>query len=361
MNTMVCDEMIPQLQTLLKRQADGYRPGIDYDGRRHAVVNDGGGMAISFEIGVADTLHSLGLFAVTDELDGNSGGALVSAAIITGQLALIGQAVTKDIPEAGFVDKMRMLRGGPLIDLGVVRKEIEKLAFDVLDASPVDFRHGVTDLTNHRPLVISPRGLKPERQVTWLMRGLHLPGQAGDPTPDQSGVMHADAGLSIAMTEEVAMASEHIAGPMEQLVSAKPATEILRITPQVAGNWKNNRPFRNYSGRWMAQHGHKDSVKLLRDMASRQMQTINGPIPPHIGIIRPLPNVQPAGVLCVDPKVLNRSRTDGQNSALVALGYEVKGQQTPPAAKHNLMRMLGVGLQKTYFFLALRGTPKQSR
>src|ERR1700744_3059087 len=77
------------VQTLLRRRAEGSRPGARTDGRRIALVIEGGGMRGVVSAGMTAAIEQLGLRASFDEVHGASAGAFNGAFLLAGQAAYL--------------------------------------------------------------------------------------------------------------------------------------------------------------------------------------------------------------------------------------------------------------------------------
>lgn len=123
--TMVEDQRDhPVIQALLRRRDEGSRPGARTDGRRIALVIEGGGMRGVVSVGMTAALEQLGLRDAFDEMHGASAGAFAATFLIAGQAAYLAALYPHGFGDPRFVSLRRALRGRPLFDMDYVVGEV---------------------------------------------------------------------------------------------------------------------------------------------------------------------------------------------------------------------------------------------
>jgi predicted patatin/cPLA2 family phospholipase len=110
----------PVMQTLLRRRREGSRPGARTDGRRVALVIEGGGMRGVVSAGMTAAIEQLGLRDSFDEVHGASAGAFNAAFLLAGQAAYLAGLYPYGFGDPRFVSVARALRGGPFLDMDYV-------------------------------------------------------------------------------------------------------------------------------------------------------------------------------------------------------------------------------------------------
>lgn len=327
----------PVLPIMLERAHEGFRPGIDDDGRTIVEAYNGGGMKGSVELGIAWELAEMGL--KPDKFAGISIGSFLAAARITGQLTETLDTLTNVLPDGGLVDKKRLRKFKPLVDLSILENavtEIYPLDVEALAAGP-ELGFAVTKLNTFEPVLVSTKDIMPEEAVSWLMRGVHLPRVAGKPPEDESGTRWADGGLSCQTTTDVA----------DELG----ATHTLLIANEPPKIWEVHREFTTYVGKWIRKHGPENGLELFRRFSAIQADRMNTPPHTNLQTIHPFRSSELPGVLCMDKAAINNGFEAGRAAARAALGFEVKGHETHPEATKNLKALLGDKALRKYFAL----------
>lgn len=330
----------PVLSIMLERKRDNVAPGSYDDGHTIIEADDGGGMGCPVGLGIGSVLTDMEL--MPDKFAVVSGGFFNATARITGQRKETYNAYRYALLEGGFIDYSRVVRRQPIVDLSLLRHYItveQPLDVESLMAGP-ELGIGITklDRDTYEPWVITTRQMRPEDVVTWAMRGVHLPRVAGKPPKDEAGTAWVDGGMSIHSTVDVA--------------EAMGATHTLRISNDHQKTWTLNEEFTTYVGRWIERHGPSNGLELHRRFAAEQVQKLNAEPGNNIQTIYPPKNCELPGVLCRNGKLIEAGFKAGQTAALLALGFEVKGQETHPQAKQKLIELFGTIVTRKYFALA---------
>ncbi len=328
------------LEILINRRNDGYQPGSDKDGHNIAIAVDGGGMACVVGLGMADVLKSEGLFDMADQVSGISGGALVAASAMTNQIELTRVAFEEELPRRDFINYKRKLKRQPIVDLPVLDNLIRRdtpLDIESLISNPQELRFGVTDVVNFKAKSVSSKSEPAEKMITWFMRGLHLPREAGKPVADEEDNIWADGGLSWQQTQDISLNNG--------------ATEVLNVTNAPKKLWSVDASFTTYVGKWLKRYG-PDNLDKFRDFAHKQAASINSESRPNVQTIYPAYDAPLPGVLTTNEIVLKTGRVVGQNAARLAISGDSGYQHPEYHKKPSILSNLGNRALKTYFSLA---------
>lgn len=114
----------PVVQLLARRKAEGSQPGERRDGRRIALVIEGGGMRGVVSSGMTAALEQLGFADAFDEVHGASAGAFNGSFLLAGQAAYLTALYPHGFGDPRFVSARRALKGKPLFDLDYVIDEV---------------------------------------------------------------------------------------------------------------------------------------------------------------------------------------------------------------------------------------------
>jgi predicted patatin/cPLA2 family phospholipase len=135
----------PVVQAILRRRSDGSRPGDRADGRRIALVIEGGGMRGVVSAGMSAAIEQLGL---TDAFD--SAGAFNGAFLLAGQAAYLTALYPHGFGNPDFVGVAQLLRGRPVFDMdyvvGDVWRRQRPLRTDAILASEIALHCTATDV-----------------------------------------------------------------------------------------------------------------------------------------------------------------------------------------------------------------------
>jgi predicted patatin/cPLA2 family phospholipase len=196
----------PVVQTLERRRAEGSRPGARTDGRRVALVIEGGGMRGAVSAGMATAIEQLGLRDAFDEVHGASAGAFNAAFLLAGQAAYVATLYGYGFGDPRFVSALRALRGGPAFDMDHVVNHVwtrqRPLRFDTILATGIDLHCTATDAD--RASIIDLTDLRSQQDICCALRASgRLPWLAGRPVSFR-GMRLLDATLAEAIPVHVA-------------------------------------------------------------------------------------------------------------------------------------------------------------
>ncbi len=183
---MVADQRAhPVVQTLRRRREAASTPGARGDGRRVALVIEGGAMRGVVSAGMASALDQLGLCDAFDEVHGASAGAFNGAFFMAGQAAYMTSLYWRGFGDPRFVSMRRALRGGgPAFDMDYVVDGIwargRPLRIDVLLESGVELHCTATDAD--AAAIVDLGNLHSTEEVRCALRAsARLPWLAGEP------------------------------------------------------------------------------------------------------------------------------------------------------------------------------------
>jgi len=197
------------VQTILRRRAEGSRPGSRTDGRRVALVIEGGGMRGVVSAGMTAAIEQLGLRDAFDEVHGASAGAFNAAFLLAGQAAYLATLYQYGFGDPRFVSFLRAVRGGPAFDMDHVINHVwmheRPLRFDELFSCGIDLHCTATDAD--RAAIVDLTELGSADEIRRAMRASsRLPWLAGGPV-DFRGLRLLDATLAEAIPVGVACSS----------------------------------------------------------------------------------------------------------------------------------------------------------
>jgi predicted patatin/cPLA2 family phospholipase len=197
----------PVVEAIRRRRAEGSRPGQRSDGRRIALVIEGGGMRGVVSAGMAAAIEQLGMRDAFDEVHGASAGAFNGAFLLAGQAAYLAGLYPHGFGDPRFVSFRRALRGRPLFDMdyviGDVWKRQRPLRVDRILSSPIELHCTATDAD--RAEIVDLTDLHDGEEIRRaLSASARLPWLAGQPVPFR-GRRLLDATLAEAMPVHVAL------------------------------------------------------------------------------------------------------------------------------------------------------------
>ncbi|MDQ3064655.1 MAG: hypothetical protein M3Q36_00065 [bacterium] len=271
------------------------------------IAIDGGGMKSIIAVGALKELHEEGLLQQAPRITAISGGTPAATAAMTGQFCEIQQTFEYDLPESKFIDFSRLFKGKPVVQLPILEQTLRS-GLDtkaVIDSSQ-ELVFGVTRLSEGlEPQTVSTRDIKEDELVSWIMRGMHMPRVAGRPTPDKSGDVYVDGGLSWLTTPELAFS-----------LGANSVLNISNVPPK---KWQVDKAQTDFVGRWLNKMGAPNCAEMYRNFAIRQMYIINQGFPSNVQIISPSANSELPGTLETSPRKIHAGFIAGQNAVRAAL------------------------------------------
>jgi predicted patatin/cPLA2 family phospholipase len=199
----------PVVELLHQRRAQRSRPGERTDGRRLALVIEGGGMRGVVSAGMTAAIEQLGLRDAFDEVHGASAGAFSGAFLLAGQAAYLTSLFCCGFGDPKFVGVLRLVRSGALFDMDYVINEVwtkqRPLRFDALFKSGIDFHATATDADTAQ--IVDLTDLRDDAEIRCALRAsARLPWLAGPPVHFR-GRRLLDATLAEAIPVHAAFAS----------------------------------------------------------------------------------------------------------------------------------------------------------
>ena len=197
------------VQIIRHRRAEGSRPGERRDGRRVALVIEGGGMRGVVSAGMTAALEQLGFRDAFDEVHGASAGAFNAAFLLSGQAAYLAALYLHGFGDPRFVSFPRALRGGPALDMDYVINDVwtrqRPLRFEAILSSEVALHCTATDAD--RAEIVDLSELHDEQEIRVALRAsARLPWLAGPPVLFR-GRRLLDATLAEAIPVQAAFAT----------------------------------------------------------------------------------------------------------------------------------------------------------
>jgi predicted patatin/cPLA2 family phospholipase len=196
----------PVVRTIRRRREEGSRPGARADGRRVALVIEGGGMRGVVSAGMTAAIEQLGLRDAFDEVHGASAGAFNSAFLLADQAAYLATLYQHGFGDPHFVSALRALRGGPAFDMDYVINHVwtrqRPLRFDAVLQSGIELHCTATDAD--RATIVDLADLRTQEEIRCALRASgRLPWLAGGPVSFR-GMRLLDATLAEAIPIHVA-------------------------------------------------------------------------------------------------------------------------------------------------------------
>ena len=174
----------PVIEAIRRRRAEGSRPGARTDGRRIALVIEGGGMRGVVSAGMTAAIEQLDLRDAFDEVHGASAGAFNGAFLLAGQAAYLTALYPHGFGDPRFVSFRRALRGRPLFDMDYVVGEVWRrqrpLRVDRILSSPIKLHCTATDADQAE--IVDLTDLADDEEIRCALRASgRLPWLAGPP------------------------------------------------------------------------------------------------------------------------------------------------------------------------------------
>lgn len=174
----------PVVQTILRRHSRGSRPDDRGDGRRIALVIEGGGMRGVVSAGMTAAIEQLRLLEAFDEVHGASAGAFNAAFLLAGQAGYLTTLYQHGFGDPHFVSAVRALRGGAAFDMDHVVNQVwtrrRPLRFDAILSCRIALHCTATDVD--RATIVDLAELRTEEDIRCALRASgRLPWLAGPP------------------------------------------------------------------------------------------------------------------------------------------------------------------------------------
>jgi len=197
------------VETIRRRRDEGSRPGHRTDGRRVALVIEGGGMRGVVSAGMTAAIEQLGLRDAFDEVHGASAGAFNAAFLLADQAAYLATLYAYGFGDPRFVSFVRAVRGGPAFDMDHVINHVwtktRPLRFAAINETGIELHCTATDAD--RATIVDLTDLGDQHEICCALRAsARLPWLAGGPVTFR-GMRLLDATLAEAIPVHVARAT----------------------------------------------------------------------------------------------------------------------------------------------------------
>jgi predicted patatin/cPLA2 family phospholipase len=174
----------PVVALIRKRRDEGSLPGHRDDGRRIALVIEGGGMRGVVSAGMTAAIEQLGFTNAFDEVHGASAGAFNAAFLIAGQSSYLTGLYQHGFGNPRFVSVRHLLRGQPLFNMDYVVNEVWRtqrpLRTDRILASAIKLHCTATDVKD--AAIVDLTDLRDDAEIrTAMLASARLPWLAGGP------------------------------------------------------------------------------------------------------------------------------------------------------------------------------------
>jgi len=189
------------VKLLHRRRAEGSRPGRRTDGRRVALVVEGGGMRGVVSAGMTAAIEQLGLRDAFDEVHGASAGAFNAAFLLAGQAAYLATLYQYGFGDPRFVSFVRAVRGGPAFDMDHVINHVwtRERPLRFVDALNTGIELHCTATDADRATIVDLTNLVSQDEICCALRASgRLPWLAGGPVSFR-GMRLLDATLAEAI------------------------------------------------------------------------------------------------------------------------------------------------------------------
>jgi predicted patatin/cPLA2 family phospholipase len=175
----------PVVELIRRRRDERSKPGERTDGRRVALVIEGGGMRGVVSAGMTAAIEQLGLRDAFDEIHGASAGAFNAAFLLAGQAAYLTALYPHGFGDPSFVNfRDTLLRKRPIFDMDYVIGEVWRrqrpLRTDEILGSQIALHCTATDVDSTQ--IVDLTDLRDDEEIRCAMRASgRLPWLAGPP------------------------------------------------------------------------------------------------------------------------------------------------------------------------------------
>jgi predicted patatin/cPLA2 family phospholipase len=308
----------PVVKTVLRRRAEGSRPGARTDAARVALVIEGGGMRGVVSAGMTAAIEQLGLREAFDEVHGASAGSFNAAFLLAGQAAYLTTLYQHGFGDPRFVSVIRALRGGPAFDMDFVIERVwthdRPLRFDAIRSSGIALHCTATDAD--RAAIVDLTDLSSDDDIRRALRASgRLPWLAGGPV-DFRGMRLLDATLAEAI-------------PVHSARSSATHMLVLQTRPHGVPHTPLSSLIANLTDRYL--RGINPALVELRRTRSPRYDALTAELAaqaaepdrvPAVCVIRPPAGATHAGQMEHRSTVLGQAACEGMRAAWMALEGE---------------------------------------
>jgi predicted patatin/cPLA2 family phospholipase len=302
---------------LFERKAGNSLPGRRTDGRKIALVIEGGAMRGVVSAGMVAALENLGLRNSFDLVCGSSAGAIAGAYFIAEQ-ARYGTTIFYDnINNRNFIDLRRLLGAKPVVSLEfllyTVCVEQKPLRFDRVLNGDLPLHVVAASLNEKKAIMLG--GFASQQEMLEALRGsARIPFFAGPPVP-----FRGDRLLDASVYESI---------PFRSVLASSDVTDVVALLTRPAGdlrsepNWVDRNvvvPYLKRLSTDVAEHYLQRSCAYRDEFAFIESRS-NANEPPYFLRIQPVSSSARVGSLETDRAKLVRGAMDGYRAVYDALG-----------------------------------------
>jgi predicted patatin/cPLA2 family phospholipase len=307
-------------QLLFARRDQGSKPGKRLDGRRLALIVEGGAMRGVVSAGMVAALETLGLRDSFDMVFGSSAGSISGAYFIAGQARYGTTIFYENINNKQFVDLKRLFGKSPIVSLEFLLDEVcvnqKPLMYERVINSDIPLYIVAASIKKKRSVAISDFSNQSEL-LDALRASARIPFFAGDPV-----ALRDDFFLDASVYESIPFKTAIDVGAPTDLVvlMTRPAGD-LRTNP----NWIDRRLVAPYLARIDPELGthylqRAESYRSEMDLIHKYAGQTSEP--------RMLPVQIPLGTSKVSPLETSREKLvrggiDGFGAVYTALGLPI--------------------------------------
>jgi predicted patatin/cPLA2 family phospholipase len=176
----------PVVALLRRRREENSMPGHREDGRRVALVIEGGGMRGVVSAGMTAAIEQLGLTGCFDEIHGASAGAFNAAFLISGQASYLTGLYQHGFGNPRFVSARNLVRGKSLFNMDYIVNEVWRtqrpLRTDRILSSEIELHCTATDVET--AAIVDLTELRDDGEIrSAMLASARLPWLSGAPVP----------------------------------------------------------------------------------------------------------------------------------------------------------------------------------
>jgi predicted patatin/cPLA2 family phospholipase len=300
----------PVLELISERLAAGSVPGERADGRRLALVIEGGSSRGTYSSGMALALDELGVTPAFDAVYGSSAGALNGAWLLCGRSSTGVRTWWNPVVMRRIINPLHTLRGRAVIDLEYLVHQVysvlEPMDFPAILANPVTFHPLATDADTGESTDLHPFLDDVDAIKVALAASSCMPVLAGPPIP-MAGRRFVDAGVAEPIPFRTALRQD----ATELLVLRTRRADELPLRPPRVHDVVVPRFLRRQAPGTI--EAWRDTYR--RDVEDEEMLAAD----PRILSVRPPAGAPDVVALERDPAVLRKAVDLGKNAVLDVL------------------------------------------
>lgn len=302
---------------LFERKAGNSVPGHRADGRKIALVIEGGAMRGVVSAGMVAALENLGLRNSFDLVCGSSAGAIAGAYFVAGQAGYGATIFYENINNKNFVDMRRLVGPKPVVSLEFLLDTVcisqKPLRVDRILQGDLPL-YVVASSLNEKKAVMFGHFDGQQDLIEALRGSARLPFFAGPPVP-----FRGDHLLDASVYESI---------PFRSVLSTVDVTDVVVLLTRPAGDFRSEpnwidrnivaRNLGKFSGDFAARYLERASV--YRDEFAFIQSRAAATEPPYFLQVQPPSNSAKVGSLETNRARLVRGAMDGYRAVYDALG-----------------------------------------